>query len=118
MDEQAEVTRALAELVDLLELHFHTEELLMGRASFPEEHAHRLLHQACLQQVRGVLGELELGSRRSLAELRELVQVWIQDHVERQDQRFEAYLKQSAQPENHARRADLATPGIPPQDRR
>ncbi|MFA7330699.1 MAG: hemerythrin family protein [Candidatus Delongbacteria bacterium] len=90
---QAEATRALAELVALLELHFHTEELLMGRAGFPEQHAHSLLHQACLQQVRGVLGELELGTRRPLAELRELIQVWIHDHMDRQDQRFEAFLK-------------------------
>lgn len=89
----AEVSLALRQLIDLLDIHFRTEEHLMGRVDYPEQHAHRLLHLACLQQFRQELGHLELGTRRALEQYREMIQVWIRDHLDRQDRRFDTYLQ-------------------------
>jgi hemerythrin-like metal-binding protein len=89
----AELVRALRDLLELLDLHFRCEEQLMGRADYPEQHSHRLLHQASLQQFQAELRTLELGTRRPLGEYREMIQVWIQDHLDRQDHRFDAFLK-------------------------
>jgi hemerythrin-like metal-binding protein len=89
-----ELAQLLGRVIQLLEEHFRLEEVLMARAAFPELHPHRLLHQSCLRQLRDERDHLALAGPRSLETYREHTQVWIRDHMERQDQRFETFLRQ------------------------
>jgi hemerythrin-like metal-binding protein len=81
-----------AELARLLEAHFADEERLMQQVDFPERHAHRLLHQACLAQIRAEGEPLGLGRPRPLEVYQELLRVWIVEHMRVQDRRFEDFL--------------------------
>jgi len=67
----------------------------MARAGFPELHPHRLLHQSCLRQLRDELDHLTLAGPRGLESYREHTQVWIRNHMDHQDRRFEAFLRQA-----------------------
>jgi len=88
-----ELAHLLGRVIQYLEEHFRLEEVLMARAGFPELHPHRLLHQSCLGQLRGERDRLSLSGPRGLDSYRELTQVWFRDHMERQDHRFESFLR-------------------------
>lgn len=90
----AELAQLLGKVIHQLEEHFRLEEVLMTRAAFPELHPHRLLHQSCLRQLKDERDHLALAGPRGLETYREHTQVWIRNHMERQDLRFETYLRQ------------------------
>jgi len=83
---------ALDKLIDGLAAHFQDEEDLMQRAGYPSAHAHRLLHEACLEQVRAERAHLALGQPRGLRHYQDLVRVWIIDHMRVQDRRFDEFM--------------------------
>jgi hemerythrin-like metal-binding protein len=89
---QGELYDCLDDLLSNLEKHFISEEQIMSRVGYAGLHAHRLLHQACLDQLRCEKEHLALGQLRSRSVYEEMLRTWITDHLHTQDRRFIDFL--------------------------
>jgi hemerythrin len=93
-DDPSGTARALAALWDEAVNHFTLEEALMEKFSYPELAAHRASHQLFLEDLRGLIRELEQDGLT--AEVRswacQRIPDWITFHIETNDILLGRYL--------------------------
>ena len=89
------VERTLSFLEEYTVLHFGTEEALMAQHRYPALAAHRLLHQAFVQDFKKLAEELSrTGPTSALAiAVNARVGQWLVTHVLSSDQAFGQYLR-------------------------
>jgi hemerythrin len=86
-----EVGRVLATLSVFVMAHFRLEEALMAEAGFPGLAGHRSAHEAVRVKVETMVDRFHHGDLEP-QELVSFLEWWLEDHVEREDQPFSAFL--------------------------
>ncbi|MEF2144104.1 MAG: bacteriohemerythrin [Desulfovibrionaceae bacterium] len=88
----------LAEVIKQLRLyasyHFSSEERLLRSYSYPQYDAHRREHQDFIEQVEDFALDLRSGVKGVSADLHEFLFQWFGSHIQQEDMRYAAFLKE------------------------
>jgi hemerythrin-like metal-binding protein len=96
LDEEADLRRAVAALVEHVRTHFADEEKLMAQSGYPDLATHRAHHVNMLRDLMMVVastgGEAEL-SQEVAGTVRRFVEAWVIGHVRHADREFAGYYR-------------------------
>ena len=95
LDDQDDVKKCIAFLVEYVSMHLGAEEALMRKAAYPELDQHKALHQTFAQKIRSAR-DIFLKDPSALAteELLQTMQDWFVNHVLDEDRKYMPYLQQ------------------------
>ncbi|MBB3102310.1 bacteriohemerythrin [Azomonas macrocytogenes] len=87
-------------LIDYAISHNAFEETLMKQAEYPHLEAHRKIHAAFAERVRGYARKLEEGADpvKVARTIRIHIGLWLIDHIKREDRNYVSCVKKSLDP--------------------
>ena len=88
-----EVHRTLLFLDDYVRKHFSMEESLMKEFRFPEEAAHRALHQEFANRVAELMDLHQRGAAVTVSVM-QAMRSWLLEHIEKSDKRLAKFVMQ------------------------
>lgn len=95
----------LPAVVDRLEhfvlVHFSEEESLMIKAGYPDWRAHKELHDRMYEVVYSLKSDIQRGKMVDAAQLFDLVNGWLVQHILGEDRKYVPYLKDPHEPKSH-----------------
>ncbi len=97
LDEMTTLAAVLDELIAYTVYHFSTEEKLMIRFAFPEYRLHKDAHIAFTNSVLAFQRDFDEGKAVSCADLAQLLQAWLRDHILHTDMKLGRFLNGKAQ---------------------
>jgi len=90
--DRAEVADLLEQLVVFTELHFATEENLMGQYDFPDLSAHAAEHASMLTSLRELLAKFQESHQTMAMLVPTFMEGWLRHHISDGDFGFKTFL--------------------------
>ena len=75
-------------LVEYVKIHFHDEEKIMSRISYPELERHKKIHKDLVDQVVQILLDIKNGKEINAEELHAFLKKWLLDHILEEDKKI------------------------------
>lgn len=94
--DRREIGLLLSQLIEYAERHFHNEEEIMSRASYPglEEHAQK--HEKLVEAVFALAEKLEERAFNPSHQTIRFLRSWLSDHILHDDMAYKAFLAKQA----------------------
>jgi hemerythrin len=92
----ANIDRAIVELIDYTATHFANEEGLMAAAGYPILRAHKELHQHLLGRAQDMKMRSEIGERFVALDLNLFIYQWLGEHILESDKDFGKFMARNA----------------------
>ena len=93
--EKEVVEKLLVELADYTMAHFIPEERVMVRHNFPDYRGHKAQHDALLNRLSELIGDLENGSGEIAEEALQFLRGWITGHLMTWDRAFADFTRRT-----------------------
>lgn len=87
-----EIGKTLAFLARYTVEHFHTEEELMRRTSYPGYLSHKAIHDDLTQQVKDLQAKLDRGSQMLSLSVMHFLRDWLSHHISEEDKKLAQHL--------------------------
>lgn len=85
---------SLGKLIEYTGKHFQNEETLFEKHSYPDQEAHKQIHEQLVAKVVEFQRQIEKGEEDISSELLEFLKDWLVDHIKKTDNQYGPYLRQ------------------------
>ena len=91
----SEIGNMLKILINYTNVHFESEEELMGKIQYPKLPDHHKLHKDLVNDIVNILKKIKNGERYNAIELIRFLEDWLSHHILQDDMKIGKYIKSS-----------------------